>query len=552
MKRCPECRKDYLDDTLLYCLDDGVALVQGVVGEQATVILSEPLAVLGGHTADATAIPRSEDTTQTGSQRFDKRMFLAPLGLAVLILGGFLAYRYATRPAKISSIAVMPFVNESGNTDLEYLSDGMTETLISSLTQVPDLSVKSRSAVFRYKGNAPEPKVLGKEMGVQAILTGRVVQRADQLTLSLELIDSSTENAIWSKRYERKPSDLLSLQTEIARDVSGSLRSKLPSVDTVAVEKNYTANTEAYRLYLQGRFYWNKRELKEFQKAKNFFDQAVAADPGFALAYAGLADVHVLLFGFDGGKWEDVLKARDYANKTLSLDPGLAAPHATLGLTFQYQYEWAEAEREYKRAIELDPDYATGHQWYAELLIAFGRIDESLAEHRLAVEIEPLSLPANWTLGRELYLASRFDEAETQLKKTLEIDPGFARAHRTLAEVYRAKKEYANSVDERARFHELSANPEGAALIREAFAKDGWTGYLRLIASGNPTLRENSFARAKSFVDLGDKDAALRELEKGYVDRTGNMMFLKSEPGLDTLREDPRFKELLRKSGLPE
>jgi TolB-like protein/lipoprotein NlpI len=550
MKRCPQCGREY-DNTMSFCLDDGSELLYGPASmdEPQTAILPERS---GGSDADTAILPPPATADDSGSRSFDKRLLMAPLVVAAIILAGFVVYRNAMQPTRISSIAVMPFLNESGNADLEYLSDGMTETLISSLTQIPDLTVKSRSTVFRYKGKEIEAPQLGKELGVQSILTGRLVQRADQLTLSLELIDGATENAVWSKRYERKPSDLLALQNEIAHDVSRSLRSKLSGADSAAVEKNYTANSEAYRLYLQGRFYWNKRELKEFQKAIEFFDQAVAIDPNFALAYAGLADVHVLLYAFDVGSLDDVFKARDLANKALSLDPEFAPPRATLGLTSQYQYDWAGAEREYKRAIELDPDYATAHQWYGEMLVAVGRTDEGLKEHLRSIELDPLSLPVNWTYGRELYFARRFEEAEAQLRKTIEIDPNFARAHRTMAEVLRAKKDYPNSVEERAKFHELSGNPEGAKLIREAFSKDGWTGYLRLIASGNPALRENRFARAKSFVDLGDEDAAFRELEKTYESRMGSVMFLTGDPGLDPLRGQPRFRELLKKIGLTQ
>ena len=474
--------------------------------------------------------------------------------MTALGVGSYLKYG---RPGKqISSIAVMPFVNESGNADVEYLSDGMTETLIASLSQLPNLNVKARSSVFRYKGKETTPQTIGKELNVQALLNGRVVQRGEQLTLSLELIDAETENVIWSERYDRKQADLISLQNEIARDVSSKLKTKLSGADEQKLVKTYTTNPEAYKLYLQGRFYWNKREEKDFRKALEFYNQAIALDRNYVLAYAGLADTYALLatFGFMPTA-EGIPKAREFARQALLLDESLAEPHTTLAYLSQtHDYDFAEAEPEFKRAIELNPNYATAHQWYGELLTNDGRFDEAEAKFRRALEIEPLSIPINWDYGRFLYNARRFDESVAQHKKTIELDPAFARAHRTLAEVYRIKGDYARAVEERARFFDLIGKPETGALVRETFSKAGWIGYLRLLTAENSALKEgnNSWVLAKAYIDLGEKDKAFGELNKAYENRLSSLCWLKVEPQLDPLRSDPRYQELLKRVGFSQ
>ncbi len=584
MKRCPECRRDYYDDTLLYCLDDGNALLEGPasVDEPATAILSEPGTVATGFrpseaptkphiiATDQTAIfrtgaeaePReslgdlaerhSLSAHRAAKPQSQRNKLLAIFGIAVLLLiVGFFGYRYFAPTKQIESIAVMPFVNESGNEDVEYLSDGMTETLIKSLSQLPNLAVKSRSTVFYYKGKETSPKKIGEELNVQAVLLGRVGGRGDDLKLSLELVNTQTQDVIWSEQYDRKQSDLVSLQSEIAKDVSTKLKLKLSGADAAKVEKNYTTNPEAYKLYLQGRFYWNRREEKDFRKATDFFNQAIALDPNYALAYAGLADTHALLFSYDFAPVTEIAVARDYANRSLSLDSSLAEPHAVLALTSEYLYDWTGAELEFKRSIELNPNYPTAHQWYGEMLTCLGRFDEALAEHRRSLEIDPLSLPLNWTYGRALYFARRYDEALIQLKKAVDLDTNFARTHRTLAEYYRLKKDFGASVEERAKFFDLSGNPEAAALVRQVFAKEGWPAFLRLSAS-NQTLNDNLWVRAKAYDELGERNAAFAELEKAYANRSTSLLWLKIEPGFDTLRDDPRYKDLLKRMGLPE
>jgi TolB-like protein len=576
MKRCPACKRIEPDDALVFCRTDGTALVSGssqLSGEAGTaqvisaatesetsILPHRTDGAIGRSTAPTTVLPAKPAPSTTGKLTklgYQRKLLIAVASLIIVavVIGGYV-YVSKRNSAAIGSIAVMPFVNESGNVEMEYLSDGMTETLIGSLSQLPNLNVKARSSVFRYKGKDTNPRTIGTELNVQAILNGRVVQHGDQLTLSLELIDPQTENVIWSEQYDRKQADLLLLQREIARDVSGKLKIKLSGADERKIAKAYTTNAEAYKVYLQGRFYWNKREEKDFRKAVEYFNQAIALDANYALAYAGLADTYALLstFGFMPPP-EGVPKAREFARQAVSLDGGLAEPHTTLGyLSLTYDYDFAGSEREFRRSLELNSNYATAHQWYGEMLLNAGRLDEASAEYRRALEIEPLSLPINWDFGRFLYMSRRYDESMAQHKKTIELDPGFARAHRTLAEVYRVKGDSANAVEERARFFDLIGQPQNAALIRATFARGGWLGFLRLVTAENSPLKDsnNNWVVAKAYLDLGQKDKAFAELNKAYENRLSSLCWLKVEPQLDSLRSDPRYQQLLQKIGFPQ
>ncbi|HEX3100311.1 MAG TPA: hypothetical protein VHQ01_00890, partial [Pyrinomonadaceae bacterium] len=308
MKRCPECRRDYYDDTLSFCLNDGTELVYGLSpDEPATAILSEPPASTGGrsvsenptrpfiHTTAAEPEPKGNLGDSTEKQRFSARRTAKPLIIGVVVLallaGGFFGYRYFAPfgSKQTESIAVMPFVNESGNADVEYLADGMTETLISSLSNIPNLSVKARSTVFYYKGKETSAKKIGEELKVQAVLFGRVSQRGDDLKLSLELVNTETQDVIWSEQYNRKQADLVTLQADIARDVSAKLKIKLSGADVAKVEKNSTVNPKAYQLYLKGLFQYNRRTGDSLKQAAEFFQQAIENDPNYAQAYSSLA-----------------------------------------------------------------------------------------------------------------------------------------------------------------------------------------------------------------------------------------------------------------------
>lgn len=365
MKRCPQCRRDYYDDTLSFCLNDGTELVYGLSPDEPATAILHSTAAPGEaptraqiHMTDQTAtLPMGTGDIAAKPRGFDKRLLFAPLVLAVIVLGGFFGYRYVTLAKQIESIAVMPFVNESGNADVEYLSDGMTETLISSLSNIPNLSVKARSTVFYYKGKDTSPKKIGEELNVQAVLLGRVSQRGDDLKLSLELVNTETQDVIWSQQYNRKQSDLVSLQSEIAKTVSDKLRLKLTATEQERVSKTNTTSSEAQQLYLKGRFHWNKRNTDDFQKAREYFQQAIAADPKYALAYAGLADTLALMPYYGAYRPSEYMPlAKQAAQKALEIDPDSAEAHASLGqILTNYDYDLKGAEGELKKAIELDP-----------------------------------------------------------------------------------------------------------------------------------------------------------------------------------------------------
>ena len=576
MKRCPECGRDYNDDSLSFCLDDGSELLFGpAVEEPETAILSAfRVPPSGGSAGDAKTQffegretnenpqsamrdPQSErppeGTTQSG---FDKRLILAPIALAVIIVGGLFGYRYfaAASTKQIESIAVMPFVNESGNADVEYLSDGMTETLISSLTQVPNLNVKARLSVFRYKGKETDAKTVGKELNVQAVLNGRVAQRGDQLTLSLELVDVATENAIWSRQYSRKQSDLVSLQSEIARDVSGKLKSKLSGAEVAKVEKTYTVDPEAYQLYLKGRFYWNKRTSESLKQAAKFFDQAIAKDPNYALAYSGLAESYVLFPNYSVAFPLDCMpKAKAAALKAIELDDSLAETHTALGIYYS-EFAWNQpaAEKEFRRAIELNPNYATAHQQFGiECLTPMGRFDEAVAEGKRAVELDPLSPIIGADLGNVLFKARRFDEALAQLERAKTLDQNFSVTNWYLGGTYHAKGQYAEAIAAYRKALAADDNPWVKAQLIRSFARSGERSEaLKLLGElqTDATRRVVSSAGlAIAFGAVGEKDKAFALLEKEIAERNSRPPLFAVNPIFDDLRDDPRFAVLIQK-----
>ncbi len=451
----------------------------------------------------------------------------------------------------------MPFVNESGNADIEYLSDGMTETLISSLSQLPNLNVKPRSSVFRYKGKESNPQTIGKELNVQAILNGRVVQRGDQLTLSLELVDVATENAIWSQQYNRKPTDLVSLQSEIARDVSNKLKTKLSGADLAKVEKNYTANPEAYQLYLKGKFYWNKRTGESLKQAAELYRQAIEKDPNYALAYSGLAETYVLFSSYDVAPANDSMpQAKAAALRALEIDDSLAEAHTALGF-YLSNYEWDRdgSEKEYRRAVELKPNYATAHHWLGADLSNVKRFDDSLIEYKRAEELDPLSPIIGTNLGDMLVYARRYDEAIAQYKRTLVRNPNFPYAHLALARAYATKGMYPEAIAEARTSIELNSGSSAKGFLGLWLAKSGKREEtVKLLGELKQESTRNyvqSLTFALIYLALGDKEEALNHLEKHMWSRAETASSYAVEPELDELRSEPRFKEMLKRMNLP-
>jgi len=481
----------------------------------------------------------------------------AMITLVVLVggaVGLFLYLRARYAAVAIESIAVMPFVNDSGNADVEYLSDGMTETLINSLSKIPNLNVKARSSVFRYKGKEIDSKKIAAELNVQAILTGRVVQRGDQLTLNLELIDVQTENILWGNRYERKSSELVALQSEIARDVSNKLKSKLSGSESAKVEKNYTANAEAYQQYLKGRFYAVKRTAKDARQAIEYYQQAVAIDPNYALAYAGLAEANWFLALYSYPQVNEVVpKARELALKALELDPSLAEPHSLLGaVCFGYDRDMACGEHEQKRATELNPNYMEGHRRYGLYLYEMGRFEEARIALRRALEIDPLSPVANFDYAQLLFFERKYEESETLSKKNVDLDPNFWYAHLQLFYVYRQKRDYAAAVEELAKLQDARGEPDAAKFIRESFTRGDWPGFLKKITGDRTRLKLYPFFVATFFAELGEKDKAFAAINEALETKDQHTAQMKFDPYMDPLRDDPRFQEVLKKAGFPQ
>ena len=580
MKRCPQCNRAETDEALKFCRVDGATLVDesGSLGsESSTAQLgsaansSEIHTSMLPHKTDAgvsratgptTALPQqTPPPATTGSLAKPKSR--KAIVIAVVITSVFAAvaamvvnsYRSRLSGTAINSIAVMPFVNESGNADVEYLSDGMTETLMNSLSQLSGLSVKARSSAFRYKGKETDAQTIGKELGVQAILNGRVVKRGDNLALFLELVETNTGNRIWGEQYNEPIANLLTLQNHIARDVSQKLSNRLSGADQKKLTKNYTKNAEAYQLYLQGRYLLNKRTPEAFRTSIPFFERALASDPNYALAHTGLADTYALLGVYGGGlpPHEAMPKAKAAAQKALALDPDLAEAHESLAhVLSDYEFDFAGAEQEYKRAIELNPNLASAHQWYGEMLTESGRFEEGMAEIQRALDLDPLSLINNRVKGRNLIFAGKFDQGIEQIKRTVALDVSFPAPHGDLAMVYQIQGKYAESVDELAIQMELLGDKSNSALVKESFSKGGWRAFLMLMTDKShrfPTL--TAFELANFYISLGDKESAISSLKKAYDEGTSDFRSIKVDPRYDPIRNDPRVQELYRKAGLP-
>jgi len=578
MKRCPQCNRVETDEALKFCRTDGATLISDSsslnseagtadlnlapnASEVHTSILPQNTSAnVNRATGPTTVLPsesapiRTSELSKPKSRR--TTIMIAVILTAVIAAGSVIlvnSYRSRNSANSIQSIAVMPFVNESGNAEFEYLSDGMTETLINSLSQLPNLSVKARSTVFHYKGKGATAQQVGTELSVQAVLSGRVTQHADELTLSLELVDARTGDQIWGEQYNRKTADLLSLQSQIARDVSSRLRTRL-SPDPKAA-KNYTDNTEAYRLYLQGVFYWNQLNRP---KAIECFQQAITIDRNYALAYSGLGDAYLLLILNPGAQptaniEEAMQKARECAEKALGLDPDLPDAHALMGLLFLTQErDFAGFEREMNRAIELNPNYAEGHRRNGLRLLYLGQFEAARTELKKALDRDPLSNLANHTFAQTFIYEGRYDEAETRIRKNLEMDPRFALFHVQLSLLCRLKGNYAQAVEESAKASELGNRAETARSKRESFAKGGWPGFLRARVAELEQTKFSPYELAIAYIELGEKEKAFAPLEQLYDAHSNLLGYLKIDPQLNPLRDDPRFKALLKKSGFPE
>lgn len=563
MKRCPECRRDYYDDSLQYCLDDGMQLLEGPAAtgenEPQTAILHDTDAA--GEAATRAQIHAKTVSDQPVESSDSRRAKVAGIVAVVLIIlgGGLFGYRYYTPTGKqINSIAVLPLINASDDKDIGFLSDGISETLINNFTKIPTLRVTARSTAFRYKEREIDPQQIGRELNVGAILTGRVSPRGDVLSIQIDLINTADGSQIWGNQYSGKVSDVLDLQQRIVRDVSESLKWKLSAAEEKQIEQNYTQNAEAYQLYLKGRAYWNRRTSDSIRRAIEQFRAAADKDPNYALAYVGLADCYLLLEEYTGTPASESLpQARDFATRALAIDGSLSEAHVSLGLTYDHLWQWADAEREFKRAIELNPNYPTAHHWHSVYLRDMGRFDEALVEIKRAEELDPSSLIISLNVGTTYLIKGDMRGAVEQGKKAMELDPNYPGVHLLLGRILLKQGRYEDGLVEIQKTVELSERSTiNLRFLGYALAMAGRHGdAMALIkelekkyAAGEATGQD----LAAAYAGLGDKDRAFEWLEKDYAARSGTLQFVRSLPEFESLRSDARYLDLVRRMNLPE
>jgi TolB-like protein/Tfp pilus assembly protein PilF len=454
----------------------------------------------------------------------------------------------------------LPFANASGNPDAEYLSEGITQELINTLSQLPNLKVVSLMSAYRYKGKAIDPPAIARELGIKAILTGRMTQQADDLSISAELIDAQQDRELWGKQYQRKLADVHALQSEIAQDIAENLRLKLSSAQRTLITQGPAENSEAYQLYLQGRFFWNRRTSGSVNKAIEYFEQAIAKDPNFAPAYSGLAESYYSLSRTNASisPKEAGAKARQATEKALELDPSLAEAHASMGIVLMvFDWDFSAAEREFLRAIELNPNEPLAHVGSAELYWCLGRNEDSVRQSKTAVELEPFTLIFHYNLGFSLMYAHNFAEAEQEFRKTLDMDPNFSLSHYGLAEVLGVQDKFAEAAAQMEKA--VHAFPESSyfrGILGYAYARSGRQTEARKILSELIEAAKTKYVSwlgiAYVYAGLEEKDHAFAALELAYQQGDTRMDGLRARADLGHFwRGDPRLAELLRKMGLP-
>jgi len=501
--------------------------------------------------------PKTISGLPDSKRRYTIAALVGALLIAALGVGGYLFY---TRDSakQISSIAVMPFTYEGGSVDIEYLSDGLTEALIGSLSQLPNLNVKARSSVFRYKGKDVDARSVGRDLNVQALLNGRVVQHGQELVLYVELVDAQTENSLWKQTYNKPMSDLVTLQPDVARDVAQNLRVKLSGADERRLVKNYPENNEAYQLYLKGRFHMLRSMRGETQTSISYLQQAIDRDANYALAYVGLSDSYRILgLGGELPSQDVAPKAKEAALRAVELDDSLADAHRVLGSTlFFFDWDWAGAESQFKRALELDPKNADAHQDYGFLLSILGRGDEALAEIKRAQELDPLNPRTNALAGQVMAVAGRPDEGLKQLETTFDLDPSYWLPHLLASGIYSDKGMYPDAEVEARRARSLTdASNHPTAYLIYALAKDGKQAEARReleqLLNLASTRYVPAYTIALGYHGLGETDKAFEWLERGFRERAILMIFLKGEPKWRSVAGDPRYQDLIRRMNLP-
>ncbi|HEY9283505.1 MAG TPA: tetratricopeptide repeat protein [Pyrinomonadaceae bacterium] len=542
MKTCPTCARVYANDALRFCRHDGAPLA--AAPEDETRLL---------YAEDATGAPQ-----QTGGLS-DELAAHAAATSSSLTAPMPAQRRRAARRRAIDSLAVLPFTNEGGEATTGYLSDGITEGIINSLSQLPRLRVLPRSTVFRHRAASADPLGVGRQLGVRAVLTGRVAEVGGWLVIRAELIDVREESQLWGEQYRREPADIFALQEEISRDISEKLRLKLTGDERLRLSKRYTENTDAYRAYLQGRHYvTSKRTADWIRKGIDCFQRAIDLDPNYALAYSGLAEAHGLLASSTGEQppRDEYPKAQAAARKALALDPSLAEAHTALGFSLLlYDYDLDGARRAFRRAVRLNPNHPNAHDGLAFYYNATSQAEKSVAECEESRRLDPLSPFPEVNLGWAHYFARRYDAAAAQGRKALEMDARFAFAHWIIGLALAQSGDAAGAVESFERGVETSGGGlTFRAHLAYAYARAGReTEARRALAELEKTARRryvSAYYFAVARLGLNERDAALERLERALEERAGFLAFLPVEPVFDALRDDARFRQLVERVGV--
>ena len=492
--------------------------------------------------------PRAGVPPQRQPVRLSTRIVLV---LSATLAAALLAVAFAWAPSRhrYDSIAVLPFVDTGDDPSIQYLSDGIAEQVTNDLSQLSTLRVMAWTTVARYRGPKVDVRAAGRDLGVKAVLTGHLSRVADHIALEAELVDVTRGAQLWGKHYERQASQISQLQQQLSSDIASSLRVKLNGDPLGKLESHQSESPAAYELYLQGRFFWEKRTRQGLERGIDFFQRAIAEDPNYARAYAGLADCYNLLDDWGETAPRDSFpKARAAAEKALALDDSLAEAHASLAMVHvAYDWDWAGAEQEFKRAIQLNPNYATAHQWYGIFLASMGRFPEAEAEVRRAMQLDPLSPIVNMALAEVYTWERRYDDAVVEYKRIIALDPSFLGSYGNLSYVYEQKHMFSEAVSTAAQHWVLAGEPDFARALQRTYAKSGYMAVLRQElkkefqenARGKYT---NTLGVASVYVALGDKDRAFTWIEKGYEEHSSSMQFLAVEPEFDAIRSSPRYQ----------
>ena len=520
----------------------------------------------GSGRADATASGMSTSDSQVVAGLFarHKKAVLAVATGAILILAGLAygGYRWLSpgSGSSIDTLAVLPFTNVTADPNTEYLSDGLTESLISDLSRLPNLTVRPRSSVFRYKSKDIDPQKAASELQVGAVVTGRVTQHGDSLVISAELTDTKKNRSLWSEQYDRKLSDALSVQKEISVEIAARLREKLTGEQKTQMSKGGTNDSGAYQLYLKGRYYWDKRTPEALAKAKGFFQEAIDKDPTYAQAYVGMAEYYDVLPNYAYAPVRETNpKSKAAALKAISLDETLAEAHALVADADDREWDWAAAGREFQRALELNPNDSRTHVLYGFHFASLGDNDQASAQFRRALELDPLSINANINVAQQYVNEERYDQALEQAKKVVEMDPNYAGVYQIISQVYFLQGKYELWLENWEKTATLNNDKEDLAIekaVRQEYANSGFHGAMKRFVELQEELSKRIYIDpaliAANYAVLGEKDKAFSWLEKGFAEKSDDVALIKVYRPFDSLRSDPRYADLLRRMNLPQ